>query len=147
MWTLSFRFNKSDIVNPRSEAFYFQVGNTVVELIKDNCFDVLDVELFQKKIWKTHLITRHTNINAHISGSKSAVKLCILNKNLIKKTSDSKRMYLYDMKQLMILCLMTELYLTKLADVQQFGSHCRIVVIFKLSYEIYTSVKSKIYSM
>lgn len=56
-------------------------------------------------------------------------------------------MYLYDMKQLMILCLMTELYLTKLADVQQFGSHCRIVVIFKLSYEIYTSVKSKIYSM
>lgn len=50
------------------------------------------------------------------------------------KTSDSKRMYLYDMKQLMIMCLMTELYLTKLADVQQFGSHCRIVVIFKLSY-------------
>lgn len=32
--------------------FIFQVGKTVVELMKDNCFDVLDVELFQK-IFKT----------------------------------------------------------------------------------------------
>lgn len=35
--------------------------------------------------------------------------------------------------QLIILCLMTEVYLFKLANVQQFGSHCRIVVILKLS--------------
>lgn len=66
MWTLSFRFNKSDIVNPRSEAFYFQVGNTVVELIKDNCFDVLDVELFQKK-YEKHTLLLDIQISMHIS--------------------------------------------------------------------------------
>lgn len=35
--------------------------------------------------------------------------------------------------QLIILCLMTEVYLFKLANVKQFGSHCRTVVILKLS--------------